>query len=99
MIDESAIVRANEWKRLFEEDGGIKDMFEHIRMEYFKRAGQLDPWEGEKLGKLAMAGRIVDMVESHVRSIIENGSIAEGDLIRAEKIAELPLHKRKWLSR
>lgn len=99
MTERDPIIRANQWKLAYDEEGGLKDMFEHIRREYFRRAGLVEPWEGEKLGKLALAGRIVDMVEDHVRHIIDTGKMAEADQIYAEKIADLPERKRFWATR
>jgi hypothetical protein len=95
------IIRANEFKRIWEGDpsigDGLKHVFDGIRKTYFERAGQVDPWEGDKLNKLALASRIVDMVEAHVKAAIDSGLIAERDRDAAEKIAKLPERKRRFL--
>lgn len=92
------ILRAHDWKRIWEEDGGLKSAFDHIRMSYFKRAGLVEPWEGEKLGKLALASRILDMVEDHAKAVIAAGTLAEHGDAKAQQIAAVPEHKRRWLN-
>jgi hypothetical protein len=95
MID--PIQRGNEWARIWEGEDGLKQAFENIKLEYFKRAGLIEPWEGDKLGKLALAARIVDMVQDHAQAIIDTGKIAEDAQSKANRIADLPEHKRKFL--
>jgi hypothetical protein len=100
-MSDAEIVRANEWRRMWEGDlvlgDGLESRFNDIRMAYFERAGLVEPWEGDKLAKLALAGRILDMVKGHVQAVIEDGAIAATDAAHADKIAALPERKRTWL--
>lgn len=96
------IIKANQWKLAYAEEGGLKDMFNGIRKAYFERAGQLDPTlplevRTAALESLSRASHVLDMVEDHVRSIIDDGKIAESNNIYVEKIAGLPERKRGWL--
>lgn len=99
MID--PIIRANQWRLAYEGEGGIRDMFDSIRKAYFERAGNLDGLKLDEhaaaLHKLALAARIVTMVDDHVRAIIDDGKIAEHNTIYAERIADLPERKKNWL--
>jgi hypothetical protein len=97
MID--PILRGQDWDRIWNEDEGLKFAFERIRETYFERAGLVEPWEGDKLAKLALAGRILDMVKAHVQSVIAAGTIAAHTQDKADQIAKLPEHKRRWLQR
>jgi len=95
------IIRANQWKLAYQEEGGLGDIFTAIRKAYFERAGKLDPTlpldvRTAALESLSRASHVVDMVDDHVRAIIDNGKIEEQSLIYAEKIADLPPAKRKW---
>ena len=95
------ILRANQWKQAYEGDGGIRDMFDSIRKAYFERAGNLDGLKMDEqaaaLHKLALASRIVDMVDDHIRAIMDDGKIAEHSEVYATKIAGLPERKKKWI--
>lgn len=95
------ITRANQWRLAYEGEGGIKEAFDGIRGAYFKRAGNLDGFSMDEqaaaLHKLALASRICDMVEDHIRAIMDDGKIELNNQIYAEKIAGLPKRKAKWL--
>lgn len=95
------IIRANEFKRIWEGDPiigeGLRHIFDGIRHTYFERAGTIDPWEGAKLNKLALASRIVDMVEDHIQAAINSGLIAERDQAAASRIADMPEQRKRWL--
>jgi hypothetical protein len=71
-------------------------------MDYFAKAGRLDGLSmtehASALHKLALASRIVDMVEDHIRSYIDAGKIAKSEVDYADQIASLPERKRRWLS-
>ena len=97
------IIRANRWKQAYSDDGGLKDMFDGIRQAYFRRAGKLDvtlPADVRMtaLERLSFASNVLDMVEDHVRAIIDDGKIEQHNEIYAERIAALPQRKRGWLN-
>ena len=97
------IIRANQWKQAYEGEGGLREIFDDIRKAYFKRAGNLDGLKMDEhtaaLHKLALASRIVDMVDDHVRAIIDDGKLEQHNTIYAERIADLPERKKNWLRR
>lgn len=96
------IIRANQWKNAYEGEGGIRDILDQIRMAYFKKAGRLDGLpmaeHAAALHKLALAGRVVDMVEDHIRSYMDTGKIEQANNEYSDKIASLPERKRRWLN-
>lgn len=96
------IIRGNQWRYAFEGEGGIKEILDDIRMAYFKKAGRLDGLDmaehAAALHKLALAGRIVDMVEDHIRSYIDTGTLEKANIEITDKIASLPERKRRWLN-
>jgi hypothetical protein len=55
-----------------------------------------EPWESDKIVKLAIATRVIDMVESQMRALIQQGADAQKAIDRAAQIANLPARKRKW---
>lgn len=90
------IHRGRRWQAFHDEQGGLKDMFETIRMTYLERMAQVDPWEVEKLSKLAMAHKITQQVEAMVRSIISNADVAQAARDYADKIEKIPHEKRRF---
>src|SRR3546814_16639375 len=66
--------RANRWKAFDEEDGGLRDMIAMLGQTYLERLSQVEPWETEKLSKLAMANRITQQLDGFVRSVIDRKS-------------------------
>ncbi len=96
-----AITRKNQWELAYHGEGGIRETFDAIRAAYFKRAGNLDGLKMDEqaaaLHKLALASRIVDMVDDHIRAIMDDGKIEEHNKIYADKIAGLPKRKRQWI--
>ena len=77
-------------------------MFDGIRQAYFRRAGKLEvtlPADVRinALERLSFASNVLDMVEDHIRAIIDDGKIEEHNGIYAERIAALPERKRRWL--
>lgn len=90
------IHRGRRWEAFFEEDGGLRDMFETIRTTYLERLSQVEPWETDKLSKLAMAHKITQQVEGMVRSIISNADVQQAARDYADKIEKIPAQKRRY---
>lgn len=93
------IIRANRWKLAYDEQGGLRDIFEDMRKAYFDRAGTLAadmPFEQRMtaLESLSRASEIVNAVESHVRAIIDTGTLASANDEYSDRIASLPERKR-----
>lgn len=55
-----------------------------------------EPWATDKITKLAIATRVIDLVEAHMRSLIGAGQQAAHSINHAEKIASVPSVKRRW---
>lgn len=95
------ITRANQRKFAYEGEGGIKEYFETMRLAYFERAGHLDGLTAEQkataLYELSLATRITRMVEDNFRAAIDDGKIAEHSSDAANKIANLPDRKKRWI--
>jgi hypothetical protein len=70
------IIRANQRRQAYLEEGGIKEYFETMRLSYFERAGHLDGLtEAQKataLYELSLATRITRMVEDNFRAAIDD---------------------------
>lgn len=72
------------------------------RAEYLAAMTQIaanEPWETAKITKLAIAQRVVDIVEQHIRAAILSGEVAKHDDARAEAIAAIPGTRRNILQR
>ena len=70
-----------------------------LRTEYLSALTKLaanEPWETAKITKLAVAQRVIDAVEAHIRSVVLNGKAAQSEIDRAQMIARIPEAKRKF---
>lgn len=70
-----------------------------LRDEYLGALSSLavnEPWATDKLTKLAVAQRVINAVEQHMRRAIVDGEEANRKITRAEEIAGLPEAKRRW---
>jgi hypothetical protein len=78
----------------------IGPVIEQMRAEYMAaltRIAANEPWESGKITKLAIAQRVIDAVEEHLRAAIAHGEIAARDQDRIARIQSLPDRKRRWL--
>lgn len=56
-----------------------------------------EPWQSDKIVKLAVATRVIDKVQEHLRAAIMAGDSARAKIGRAHEIEQLPARKRKWI--
>lgn len=94
---ENDTARGRRWAAFYEEEGGLRDMLALIRSTYVERMSDLEPWETDKLAKLAMAGKIAGQLDGLILSIINDGRIEEAATEHRRKIEALPARKRKLL--
>lgn len=66
-------------------------------MEALTRVAANEPWQSDKIVKLAMATRVIDLVGSHIQSIVTNGAVEARRADHARQIEDLPAVKRRWL--
>lgn len=97
MNEDYFIARGQRWKLFYEEEGGLRDILADIGRTYIERMSLVEPWETEKLSKLAMANKIVGQLDSVVREIIASGQVAEHAKAHTKKIESLPAAKRRWI--
>lgn len=96
-MSEDALLRGRRWAAFYEEEGGLRDMLELLGETYLTRMKQVEPWETDKLAKLAMAAKITDQLGGFIQDVIGSGKIAEAAKRHAEKIEHLPARKRRLL--
>lgn len=97
MNEDYFIKRGQRWKLFYEEDGGLRDILATIGRTYIDRMSDVEPWEADKLSKLAMANKIVGQLDNVVREIIASGQVAEHSKAHTKKIESLPAAKRRWI--
>lgn len=95
MID--PVSRAQRWRSFIEEDGGLNDIFTDIERAYVDRLSDVEPWETDKLRTLAIARKVTASVRAHVQAIIDHGTSEALNREHADRIAKLPVAKRKWI--
>lgn len=95
--EEDALQRGRRWAAFFEEEGGLRDMLDTLGTTYIERMSTLDPWETDKLSKLAMANKITKQIEGAILYVIGAGNMAAAAKRHAEQIEALPTRKRRLL--
>lgn len=56
-----------------------------------------EPWQSDKVVKLAVATNVVSKVQEHLRAAIMTGDAARARISRATEIEQIPARKRKWI--
>ena len=95
-MTEDPLHRANRWKPFYAEEGGLKDILAYIGETYLKRMSQVEPWETEKLAKLAMANKITQQIDAMVQAIINDGKLQEHVQKRVKMIEAIPHKARRF---
>lgn len=96
-MTEDALQRGRRWVAFYEEEGGLRDMLDLIGQTYISRMSDIEPWETNKLAKLAMANKIAAQLRGLVLDVIGSGDIAAAAKKRREQIEALPERKRRLL--
>lgn len=96
-MNDETVMRGRRWKTFYDEQGGISEAIDSIRKTYLERMMVIEPWETDKLSKLAMASKIAGELDNYFRAIIANGEIAHSAIESAKKIEKLPYAKRRFL--
>lgn len=91
------IARAQRWALFYNEEAGLKDILEALRLAYLDRMSAVEPWETDKLSKLAVASKVTRAVDDEIRSIIASGTVAATHRDHIRKIEAIPASKRKWI--
>ena len=96
-MTEDPIHRGKRWESFWNEEGGLKDIFDHIGKTYLERLAAIDPYDSEKLQIMALAHRINREASDMVRDIIMNGEIATHDKEYTTRMMAIPAQKRRRL--
>lgn len=95
-LSDDAIARSRRWKQFYQEEGGIGDMIDALRLSYFRKVGGLKTDDMAGLQALGMAMRICDEIDKTIQDIFASGALAEAKEEYADKIAALPKAKRRF---
>lgn len=96
-MTEDPIHRGKRWALFYEEEGGLRDIFETIATTYLERLAAIDPADTDKLRIMALAHRVTREAQSMVRDIITNGEIASSDKEYTTRMLAIPAERRRRL--
>ena len=91
------VARAQRWKLFYDEEGGLRDILESLRVAYLERLSAVEPWETDKLTKLAIASKVTRAVDSEILAILTAGKVEADRREHVKKIERIPTAKRRWL--
>lgn len=66
-------------------------------LEAMTRIAADEPWQAGKITKLAIAQRVIDLVEEHLRAAMANGIEAQKTIDHANKVSDIPERRRTIL--
>lgn len=72
--------------------------FEEVASAYTQRLSEVaaaEPWATDKITKLAMANRVLKEVRAQVEHLIVNGRLEQDRKATADKIAAIPIERRR----
>jgi hypothetical protein len=96
-MNDQTVLRGGRWSSFYKEEGGLQDILAEIGKTYIERMSQVEPWETDKLSKLAMANKIVGELDNCIRKIMADGEIAHHNIEHIKQIEKLPYAKRRFL--
>ena len=96
-MNDDTVLRGRRWTTFYKEEGGLHDILEAIGQTYIARMSQVEPWETDKLSKLAMANKIVGELDGCIRKIMTDGEVAHHTIEHTKELEKLPYAKRRWL--
>lgn len=96
MTPDQRLARAARWTAFYEEEGGLAEMLARLTESLMAEAVQGEPWETDRLKKVALGIKIVGMLQSEIRAVTIDSKLAEHAEAAARKIADLPERKRRW---
>ena len=92
------VANARRWKTFYEEEGGLRDILSGLRVAYLERMSSVEPWETDKLMKLAVASKVTQAIDSEIRAIMDAGKVEETRREHIKKIDKIPVAKKRWLN-
>ena len=67
-------------------------------LEAMTRIAADEPWQSAKITKLAIAQRVIDMIEAHLRTAILDGATSTQTIDHARRVSEIPERRRTILA-
>lgn len=74
--------------------------FDAVAAAYTSRLSEIaasEPWASDKIVKLALANRVLREVRNQIEAVIAAGDVAKADRAHADKIAAIPIERRKLM--
>ena len=72
---QDAIARGEQWRAFYEEEGGLRDMLDAMRVEAFEAASDLPPEETDKIYYWSMSDRITRRLQQRIVRVIPPGQV------------------------
>lgn len=96
MTEADRIARAQRWQQFYTEEGGIGDMIGAATMALAKEAASVEPWETDKLKKVAHGLRVLRMLDDQIKAVTNDGKALEAAAQFAAQASQVPERKRRW---
>lgn len=77
MTAEAKIARAQRWSAFMDEPGGLRDMLAHMTAAHMREAVQCEPWDTDRLKKVALSLKLIGELQQAIQSIADSGKLAD----------------------
>lgn len=97
MTPEETLARARQAEAAL--DQFLVPAFEVLTEAYSKRLTEIatsEPWETDKIRKLAAALKIAKEVRGQIEGLVHAGEVAKDQKRKADEIAAMPEERRRW---
>ena len=88
--------RAERYRQIYTEDGGLRDLLERMTAELMARAADVPFNDTGKLHSIAIGIKTVAELNNAVARVIEGGRLAVIAQDSADRIASIPKARRKF---
>lgn len=91
-----AVVLGRQAERAMEQF--LAPAFEEVAQAYTQRLSEVaaaEPWAADKIVKLALANRVLKEVRAQIEHLIANGKLEQDAKRTADKIAAIPIERRR----
>lgn len=80
-----AIARGQRWEQFYAEAGGISDMIDKLRRQYFEASAALGVSDLDKRYEFALADRLARELDREVRTVVETGKLKANEKAFVER--------------
>ena len=96
MTPEARIATAQRWRAFYDEPGGLSEMLARMTAEHMREAVQCEPWDTDRLKKVALSLKLIGELDQTIRRVMDDGKLAAAAQTGARAAATTRDRKPRW---